>query len=115
MAILHRINSVLVPNNEEQASLFAMDRAYLEEIRKCSFCGNSHPVAYWRGARTIATCLTCATHTIPKLVADAFVGAAPIGMAPTKVQDYLRSFHVEFWCAVAIAMEQKLKRTEGEP
>jgi hypothetical protein len=72
----------------------------------CSFCGESRAVAYWEGpSDAICICLGCAHHTLPKLMADAYVLDRQLDAGKMhKVETFWKNAESHFWRAASISL-----------
>jgi hypothetical protein len=92
-----------------------------KKLHACTFCGNDHASAYWRGTEAwVAVCRGCAVAALPALLADALVGEH--GDYPNAIGGLHRMLDkvlLAFPRAVAIATHRcaqttRLEREDGE-
>jgi hypothetical protein len=85
----------------------------------CNVCGESAAFASWVGVQTVQVCYRCAVETLPKLIADAAVGAsvARLPWGPARhgpgATETIDQVTAEFWRAYSLAMEREARRPAG--
>lgn len=82
----------------------------VKKDQKCSFCGTCFATGWWRGAEDVFCCPTCATRTLPKLIADSLnYNNAEFGDSPIKIRDKI---FLEFLYAYSLNLRRAWKNTQ---
>jgi hypothetical protein len=95
----------------------AFTRQLYPAVEVCSFCGEPHASAWWRGHQTISVCRKCAVEDLPRLLADALAGEhadAPnvVGSLHRALEQAEKNFWMASCCAIANAAERAKERRE---